>query len=612
MESPHQHKRPQHGHGRRRHHEQRDKDDDGDNRSGGTTVIIRSASAQIAPPEPMPCEFDYIVVGAGGAGVPLAMGLSSDPARSVLLIEYGENRDSDPRVLNYLASFGNSFDQAYTRVDPSLPMDGTEGQTDDAKVGRMWGGSTGVNYQVWARGSAGEWDALAQTVGQPALWGYGAMVPSLRASENYTGPTQSPGQRGVGGPINVIALPIPPAIAEPAALGALQAFGVAPVVDLNAAVEMGSGAFQMSLLPGGAGYPYERQSSSITMLTPDVVRPDGSPADPRRRRLWVASRARADRVHLERDSYGALHARGVHYLINGRTPMLARATRRVVLSSSFHSAGILERSGVGNAAVLAPLGIPTVVPNLGVGDNFFTQVGGNMYVAVDFDVNELLVTPDNPIGFMFQVLAPDPTRPDDGIRRWYVFASTGIQFYRQRPPPGIALDPSRTISFNFWQLDPLSRGSVHVSSSDPTVAPRVDLGLYADPRDVTSNMALARAIREMVRSIATTFQGGTRTFTMAYPNDAIIDDDAQLERWLRTDYFTAAHYHGACSMGSVVDGLLRVAGVAGLSVCDTSVFSVGMGAGTGGAAIGLGVRYANILKTIVEPAERAGSPLGGP
>ncbi|WBR14314.1 Gmc oxidoreductase [Pandoravirus kuranda] len=162
------------------------------------------------------------------------------------------------------------------------------------------------------------------------------------------------------------------------------------------------------------------------------------------------------------------------------------------------------------------------------------------------------------------------------------------------------------ITLSAWLLDPTSRGgAIETPSSDPSVLPRARLGLYTDSADMQSMRALARSVVRLIDTMPPTPDG--HRLTLAHPTPEVVADDAMLDLWLRTEAFYVAHRHGGvCRVGTspehgasnygVVDGLLRVHGVDGLSVCDSTVFDHGMGVGTtAGTAAILATAYAGML-----------------
>jgi choline dehydrogenase-like flavoprotein len=75
----------------------------------------------------------------------------------------------------------------------------------------------------------------------------------------------------------------------------------------------------------------------------------------------------------------------------------------------------------------------------------------------------------------------------------------------------------------------------------------------------------------------------------------VLDDDAALDGWIRDRLTTAVHLSGTARMGSVVDERLRVHGVEGLRVVDTSVLPTAPSRGTAATAVMLGERAAELM-----------------
>jgi choline dehydrogenase len=83
--------------------------------------------------------------------------------------------------------------------------------------------------------------------------------------------------------------------------------------------------------------------------------------------------------------------------------------------------------------------------------------------------------------------------------------------------------------------------------------------------------------------------------------DDVLADDRELDRWVRRHVATAVHLAGTARMGpagdpgAVVDQRLRVRGVDGLRVVDTSVMPRVTSRGPAATAVMLGERAAELM-----------------
>jgi choline dehydrogenase-like flavoprotein len=125
---------------------------------------------------------------------------------------------------------------------------------------------------------------------------------------------------------------------------------------------------------------------------------------------------------------------------------------------------------------------------------------------------------------------------------------------------------------------PFSRGSVHISPSDPHGKPDIDPQYYVGENgvgalDLELQIHCARFGQKLVQTepLAGFIKGP------AWPASAELGDE-ELERWVVDNTITDWHPVGSCAMGGslgmeggVVDERLRVYGVHGLRVVDASV-----------------------------------------
>jgi len=112
-------------------------------------------------------------------------------------------------------------------------------------------------------------------------------------------------------------------------------------------------------------------------------------------------------------------------------------------------------------------------------------------------------------------------------------------------------------------------GTIRLASLDPRTAPTIDpryLSAEEDVVDYRNGVRLAIEILEQ-ESLAP-FTGARLS---PAPDDYDLDDDDDVDRWVRETAHSAYHPSCTCAMGDVTDADGRVAGVAGLRVVDASI-----------------------------------------
>jgi choline dehydrogenase len=120
-------------------------------------------------------------------------------------------------------------------------------------------------------------------------------------------------------------------------------------------------------------------------------------------------------------------------------------------------------------------------------------------------------------------------------------------------------------------LKPKSKGTVRLASLDPRERPICDLGFLSAPEDY---IPMRKAVRLGIAMAQKMQKDGYPVSPMLHP-EGISDED--LDRYIRKCARSTYHYSSTCRMapeaeGGVVDDELRVHGIEGLRVADSSIF----------------------------------------
>jgi choline dehydrogenase-like flavoprotein len=268
--------------------------------------------------------YDYIVIGSGAAGSVLAERLTRDAGTSVLVVEAGgSDRNPIHRVPKgfYFTMNSPRFTKGYETVPSG------NGRTDRWVRGRVIGGSTTINGMMWNRGWAPQYDAWAQ--GGNRGWNWSRFLSAFKALEDHE--LGENDVRGAGGPVPISVARPPDPVSE-AFIAALDRHGIGFVDDINVTGDERVG-YTCSNIRRGL-----RVSAAAAFL--DKAR--------KRKNCTVMDRCEVARIRFD----GAT-AVGIDAIREGQPVHYAARREILVCAGALETPLLLERSGIGDPAVLA-------------------------------------------------------------------------------------------------------------------------------------------------------------------------------------------------------------------------------------------------------------------
>lgn len=528
-------------------------------------------------------KFDYVIVGAGAAGAILANRLSASDA-TVCLLEAGP-ADRHP-FLHIPGGFIKMiFNPRYAWQFSTEGTEMTNGRRIPIPQGRTLGGSTSINGLIYNRGQIADYDEWA-SMGNPG-WSFNDVLPYFRSMEQRRGGDDE--FRGRTGELPVTDIDWSHPICE-AFIKAAVEYGMPRTLDYNGASQDGVGYFQRTIDNGW------RMSTARTFLRP--VR--------NRKNLHIKTNAQATQILFE-----GKRAVGVAYA-NPASPHKVRrvlANREVIVAcGALNTPRLLQLSGLGDANHLQEAGI-SVVHNLpGVGQNLSdhysvrvvakvkghhtinelatgVRLGGQIFNWVRRKPSILGLSPS--LVHWFWKSRPDLDRPD--LQGVFTPASYKEGYVGQ-------LDGFPGMTAGVWQHRPRSRGYVSITSPDPWQDPIIQPNYLEHPEDQQALIGGIRVARDLLKaqSLLPYFDKETLPGELCQSDDELLDF---AKRYGVSSYHVngTAHMGPPTDKGAVVDQSLRVYGVEGLRIADSSVMPSIPSANVCAASMMIGNRAGDLI-----------------
>ncbi|WP_434712787.1 GMC family oxidoreductase N-terminal domain-containing protein [Rhizobium sp. YTUHZ045] len=523
--------------------------------------------------------FDYIITGAGPAGCVLASRLSEDPDVKVLLLEAGGG-DWNP-LFHMPAGFAKMTKGVASWGWETVPQKHMKDRVLRYTQAKIIGGGSSINAQLYTRGNAADYDLWASEDGCEG-WDYRSILPYFKRAEDNQ--RFADDYHAYGGPLGV-SMPAAPLPICDAYIRAGQELGIPYNHDFNGRQQAGVGFYQLTQRNR------RRSSASFAYLSPIK----------NRKNLMIRKGARVVRIMLE-----AGRAVGVE-IATGHGLEVVRAEREVLVSSgAIGSPKLLLQSGIGPADHLTSVGVRPLHDLPGVGGNLQDHLdlfviaectGDHTYDGVAklhrtlwAGIQYILFRTGPVASSLFETggfwyADPDARSPDI---QFHLGLGSGIE-------AGVERLRNAGVTLNSAYLHPRSRGTVRLSSADPAAAPLIDPNYWADPHDRKMSLEGLKIAREIMQ------QAALKPYVMAerLPGPKVMTDE-QLFDYGCANAKTDHHPVGTCKMGSGSDAVvgldLKVHGVEGLRVCDSSVMPRVPSCNTNAPTIMVGEKGSDLIR----------------
>ncbi|KAJ6515062.1 GMC oxidoreductase, partial [Mycena vitilis] len=563
--------------------------------------------------------YDYIIVGGGTAGCFLANRLSQNVGVSVLLLERGGVQDGwISRVPLFSSHFASDGSRSWVTQSTAQAL--FDNREIDVAGGNCLGGSSRINSMLYTRGLPAEFNAWTKS----GSWDYASLEPWFIKSEtnlDFHGVVK--GYSGTKGEWLHRSHKHLHWVHSEHIIKASSSFGIPYVDDPNSPHQPAHGCAKIHYSIDRWG----RRCSTFSAFLPRSL------ANSRAHRLHICPNTLVRSIEVASSPKNrTLRAEGVWVQAKNVTPRLIRARKEIILCAGpIGSPHLLLLSGIGPKHHLQENEIKVKKDLPGVGSHLQDHLAVPLQFRIPMSdsLSKILLRPWILLKELFLyiffglglLLSPVlelsvfvQSRLLDDKLRVPSYSAQDMDGSKPENRPDFEIMPASSahpltpfiqiavakhlqggLSFYVVTLQPTSMGTVRLASSDPSLPPAVNPNWLSTAHDIALHRKAVRFALRLKQQMAEQRYPITDFET---PN---VNSDADIDAYVRATCVSTYHYSSTCRMASedadgVVDEELKVHGVDGLRIADSSVFPGILSTHIAAATVAVAEKCAELLQ----------------